>query len=244
MPNRVLYALKIDVIIDLSNISEKRVDEMNSKYEAVLFDFDGTIADTGEGIFNSVQYAVNSLGFEPLSEDVLRTFIGPPIYDSFKRELDITDEQAHFAVEKYREIYAVKGIYEFRLYDGILELFGELKENGVRIAVASAKPERFVRKLLAHIGIEDYFSFVSAPADDKADQSKVGLINKAVEGMNVDKSTVLMVGDRHFDVNGANGAGVDSVGVTFGYGSRKELENAGATFIATCVDDIRNIIFF
>ena len=62
--------------------------------------------------------------------------------------------------------------------------------------------------------------------------------------MNVDKSTVLMVGDRHFDVNGANGAGVDSVGVTFGYGSRKELENAGATFIATCVDDIRNIIFF
>lgn len=216
---------------------------MNSKYNAVLFDFDGTIADTGEGIFSSVQYAVKALGFEPLSEAALRTFIGPPIYDSFKRELDINEEQAHFAVEKYREIYAVKGIYEFRLYDGILELFKELKANGIKIGVASAKPERFVRKLLAHIEIDEYFSFVSAPCDDKADQSKVGLINRAVDGMNVEKSEVLMIGDRHFDINGANGAGVDSVGVTFGYGDREELENAGATFIATCVEDIRNIIF-
>lgn len=216
---------------------------MKSKYSAVLFDFDGTIADTGEGIFSSVQYAVKALGFEPLSESVLRTFIGPPIYDSFKRELDISEEQAHFAVEKYREIYAVKGIYEFRLYDGVLELFKELKANGIKIGVASAKPEKFVRKLLAHIEIDDYFSFVSAPCDDKADQSKVGLINRAVEGMNAEKPEVLMIGDRHFDINGANGAGVDSVGVTFGYGDREELENAGATFIATCVEDIRNIIF-
>ena len=216
---------------------------MNSKYEAVLFDFDGTVADTGEGMFNSIQYAVNSLGFEPLSEETLRTFVGPPVYDSFKRVLGADDETVRLAVEKYREGYAEKGIYEFRLYDGILELFSELKANGIKVALASAKPQRFIIKLVSYIGIEDVVEYISSPADDKADPSKVLLINNAVLAMNVEKEKALMVGDRYFDINGANGAGVDSVGVTFGYGSEEELKNAGATFIATCVDDIKNIIF-
>lgn len=216
---------------------------MNSKYEAVLFDFDGTIADTGEGLFNSIQYAVRSLGFEPLSEEVLRTFVGPPVYDSFKRVLGADDETVHTAVEKYREFYAEKGIYEFRLYDGILELFNELKANGIKIVLASAKPQRFIIKLVGYIGIEDVVEFISSPADDKADPSKVTLINNALAAMNVEKEKALMVGDRHFDINGANGAGIESVGVTFGYGSCEELKNAGATFMATCVDDIRKIIF-
>ena len=216
---------------------------MNSKYEAVLFDFDGTIADTGEGLFNSIQYAVRSLGFEPLSEEVLRTFVGPPVYDSFKRVLGADDETVHTAVEKYREFYAEKGIYEFRLYDGILELFNELKANGIKIVLASAKPQRFIIKLVGYIGIEDVVEFISSPADDKADPSKVTLINNALAAMNVEKEKALMVGDRHFDINGANGAGIESVGVTFGYGSCEELKNAGATFIAACVDDIRKIIF-
>ncbi len=216
---------------------------MNSKYEAVLFDFDGTIADTGEGMFNSIQYAVRSLGFEPLSEEVLRTFVGPPVYDSFKRVLGADDETVHLAVEKYREFYAEKGIYEFRLYDGILELFNELKVNGIKIVLASAKPQRFIIKLVGYIGIEDVVEFISSPADDKADPSKAALISNALAAMKVEKEKALMVGDRHFDINGANGAGIESVGVTFGYGSCEELKNAGATFIATCVDDIRKIIF-
>lgn len=212
------------------------------KYKAVLFDFDGTFADTGEGIFESVQYAVKALGFEPLDSATLRRFIGPPIFDSFRRELPINDEQADFAVAKYREAYANGGILQFRIYDGNLELLRELKENGIKIGIASAKPQKFIIRIVAHLGLEDYFDYISAPADDKADQSKVTLITKAVEALKADKPEVLMVGDRHFDINGANGAGVDSVGVTFGYGSEEELREAGATYIAHNVAQVRDII--
>ena len=213
------------------------------KYKAVLFDFDGTFADTGEGIFDSVQYAVKALGFEPLDNATLRRFIGPPIYDSFKRELPIDDARAEFAVLKYREAYADSGILRFRIYDGNLELLHELKENGIKIGIASAKPQKFIIRIVAHLGLEDYFDYISAPADDKADQSKVTLISKAAEALKTDKSRVLMVGDRHFDICGAIGAGVDSVGVTFGYGSEDELREAGATFIAKDVSEVRNVIF-
>ena len=106
------------------------------RYDVVLFDFDGTFADTGEGLFESVQCAVKALGFEPLDNATLRRFIGPPVYESFKRELAINDEQADFAVEKYREAYAKEGITKLRIYEGNLELLRELKENKIKAAVA------------------------------------------------------------------------------------------------------------
>ncbi len=216
---------------------------MKKNYDAVLFDFDGTFADTGEGIFESVQYAVEALGFRPLTDETLKRFIGPPIFDSFRRELGIDDARADFAVTKYREAYAESGILKFRIYDGILDLLRELKDNGIKIGIASAKPQKFIIRIVAHLGLEDYFDYISAPADDKADQSKVRLITKAAEALKAEKSRVLMVGDRHFDINGANGAGVSSVGVTFGYGSEEELRSAGATFIARNVAEVRDIIF-
>jgi phosphoglycolate phosphatase len=212
-------------------------------YDVVLFDFDGTFADTGEGLFESVQSAVRALGFEPLDNATLRRFIGPPVYESFKRELPINDEQADFAVTKYREAYAKEGITKLKIYDGNLELLKELKESGIKAAVASAKPQKFLIKIVANLGLEDYFEYISAPADDKADPSKVKLIEKAAEALKADKSRVLMVGDRYFDIAGANGAGVDSVGVTFGYGSEAELRDAGATFIAHSVAEVRKVIF-
>lgn len=216
---------------------------MKKNYDAVLFDFDGTFADTGEGIFESVQHAVEALGFRPLTDETLKRFIGPPIFDSFRRELGIDDARADFAVTKYREAYAESGILKFRIYDGILDLLRELKDNGIKIGIASAKPQKFIIRIVAHLGLEDYFDYISAPADDKADQSKVRLITKAAEALKAEKSRVLMVGDRHFDINGANGAGVSSVGVTFGYGSEEELRSAGATFIARNVAEVRDVIF-
>ncbi len=216
---------------------------MNKNYDAVLFDFDGTFADTGEGIFESVQYAVKALGFEPLSDETLRRFIGPPIFDSFKRELPIDGARAEFAVMKYREAYADSGILRFKIYDGILGLLEELKNSGIKIGIASAKPQKFIIRIVAHLGLEDVFDYISAPADDKADQNKTNLILRAAEALKAEKSRVLMIGDRHFDINGANGAGVDSIGVTFGYGSEQELCEAGATFIAHDVAEVRKIIF-
>ncbi len=216
---------------------------MRSNYDAVLFDFDGTFADTGEGMFESIQCAVKALGFEPLDAETLRRFVGPPVFESFRRELGVDAEKADFAVAKYREAYAENGIFKFRVYDGIPDLLRELNENGIRFAIASAKPQKFLVRIVAHLGIENLVDYISSPADDKADPSKTRLINEAVLALKTEKSRVLMVGDRHFDINGANGAGVDSVGVTFGYGSEEELREAGATFIARTVADVRDIIF-
>lgn len=216
---------------------------MKSKYDAVLFDFDGTVADTGRGIFSSIQYAVKCLGFEPLDGETLRRFIGPPIYDSFKRELGLDDEKSDFAVKKYRKKYAESGIYELDLYDGIIPLMERLREDGIKIGIASSKPQNFLIRIVDFLKIADIVDFISAPSADDTPQSKASLINNAAEALNISKDKILMVGDRYFDIDGANGAGVESVGVTFGYGSEEELKKSGATFIAGCADEIADIIF-
>lgn len=216
---------------------------MKSKYDAVLFDFDGTIADTGRGIFSSIQYAVECLGFEPLDGETLRRFIGPPIYDSFKRELGLDDEKSDFAVKKYREKYSESGIYELDVYDGIIPLMKKLRENGIKIGIASSKPQNFLIRIVDFLKIADLIDFISAPSADDTPQSKASLINNSAEALNISKDKILMVGDRYFDIDGANGAGVESVGVTFGYGSEEELKKSGATFIAGCADEIAGIIF-
>ena len=216
---------------------------MQRKYDAVLFDFDGTVADTGIGIFNSIQYAAECVGHAPLSNEVLRTFIGPPVYDSFKRELGLDDKECEFAVNKYREKYSESGIYQLTMYDGMRELLAELKSNDIKIGIASSKPESFILRLLNIIEISGFVDYVSCPAADKANREKFELINSCAEHFGIEKIKIVMVGDRLFDINGANIAGVDSIGVTFGYGEEKELSNAGATHIAHNVDEIRNVIF-
>ncbi len=216
---------------------------MTKNYDAVLFDFDGTIADTGRGVFNSIKYAIDAMGFEPISEQSLRTFIGPPIYDSFKRELGMTPEQCDAAVKKYREKYSESGIYQLEMYDGIEALMRELKHSNIKVGIASSKPENFVFHLLDFLKINELVDFVSCPESDDSPQDKTSLINNAVAALNADKKRVLMVGDRLFDIGGANGAGVESVGVTFGYGSREELEKAGATYIAENSNEIKEVIF-
>jgi len=216
---------------------------MNYKYDAVFFDFDGTIADTGEGIFHSVKYAIEKMGFPPLPDDRLRTFIGPPVFESFRRELPMSDEQAAEAVEKYRERYSESGIFRLRVYDGIENLIKELKNSGIKVAIASSKPEKFVMRLIDYLNISSLIDFIAAPESDKAPEGKTVLVERAVNHFGVDKSRALMVGDRYFDIDGANGAGIESIGVTFGYGSREELENAGSTYLADNTEDIRKIIF-
>lgn len=216
---------------------------MKAKYDAVFFDFDGTIADTGVGIFNSVRFAVAAMGFDPLPEDRLRTFIGPPVFDSFKRELDMTDKQSEKAVEKYRENYIRSGIYQLEMYPGIETLIKELKKSGIKIAIASSKPEKFVIKVIDYLKISHLIDFIAAPESDNAPEGKAVLVERAVKHFGVEKSKALMIGDRYFDIDGANGAGVESIGVTFGYGSEEELRSAGATYLADSADDIRKLIF-
>lgn len=137
---------------------------MKKNYDAVLFDFDGTLADTGEGIFESVRYAVEALGKPPLSEKQLRSFIGPPIYDSFMNMLDLDHDQTEFAAMKYRERYAEGAMFSLRLYDGIPELLKKLRESGIKVSVASSKPCGFIERIVGHLGMREDFDYIAAPA--------------------------------------------------------------------------------
>ena len=216
---------------------------MKANYDAVLFDFDGTIADTGEGIFSSIRSAVAAMGFEPVEENLLRTFIGPPILDSFKNGVGMTDEQGRAAVTEYRKAYSESGIYKFELYEGIEALLKRIHENGIKIVIASSKPSKFIDKIINYLGYGDLIDLISCPKEDTVHESKASLISNAVNKLGISKSRTLMVGDRKFDIEGAAIAGVESVGVTFGYGSEDELKKAGATFIAGSADEIGHIIF-
>ena len=213
------------------------------KYDCVLLDFDGTIADTGEGIFSSVRYAIEAMGFDPLPEEVIHTFIGPPVFSSFKRALDLSDEDSAKAVEKYRERYVESGIYQLKIYDGMQKLMEDMKKSGIKLAIASSKPENFIMKILDFLKIDSLFDYISAPESDKAPESKTALVERAVSRSGIEKSRAVMIGDRYFDIDGAKGAGIDSIGVTFGFGSKEELQNAGATYLADSAEEIRKIIF-
>jgi phosphoglycolate phosphatase len=210
-------------------------------YGTVLFDLDGTLTDPGIGITNSVMYALKKYGIEPSDRSELYKFIGPPLTESFERFYGFTPDQAKEAVEFYREYFKDKGIFENRPYEGIDVLLSSLKNAGMTLAVATSKPEVFAAKILEHFDLAKYFTVTAGSNLDGSRISKADVINYALETLNVnDKASVLMVGDREHDVIGAKAAGIASMGVLYGYGSRKELEEAGAECIAETVEELKN----
>lgn len=123
------------------------------------------------------------------------------------------------------------------------KLLNDIKKSGIKLAVASSKPENFIIEILKYLKISDLFDFISAPESDRAPESKTALVERAVTVLNVDKSKTVMIGDRYFDIEGAREAKVDSIGVTFGFGDKDELIKSGADYIADSTGDIRRIIF-
>lgn len=216
---------------------------MQKIFEGAFFDFDGTIADTGEGIFESAQLALREMGYLPATPEQLRAFIGPPIFDSFKAISGGSDEICTELSRLYRLHYSDGGILLFRIYDGILELFREIKKSGMKLAIVSSKPERFIKRIVSHIGEEELFDYISCPLDDNHPEAKSELMNRACRSLKLEKSEVVMVGDRRFDMEGAKSSGIKSIGVLFGYGSRDELISSGATQLAENAEEIKNILF-
>lgn len=212
---------------------------MATKYEAVFFDLDGTIIDSGEGVSNSVLYALKKFGIEETRQNALR-FIGPPLVHSFKEFYGFSDEMATRGVEIYREYYKEKGIYECYVYEGIKELLISLKEKGYKVFLCTSKPEEYAHRVLNFFNVMQYFDYAcGATLDEKTRATKDEVMRYALDTANIAPEKILMIGDRHFDINSANKFGLDSVGVTFGYGSREELKEAGATYI---VDKASKII--
>lgn len=209
----------------------------------ILFDLDGTLTDSGEGIMNSVEYTLKKYGIEVEGREQLRAFVGPPLAEQFSKFCGFSKEEGHRAVDIYREYYTVKGIYENKVYDGIPEMLAELKERGYQLCMATSKPEKFAKIIAEHFDFAKYLDVIAGSLMDGGRVNKAEVIEYVLKACGVtDRSSVLMVGDRCYDIIGAKKAGTHSMGVLFGYGSREELEEAGADMIAETPADIAALL--
>lgn len=213
-------------------------------YNTIFFDLDGTITDSGIGITNSVMYALKNLGITVEDRATLYSFIGPPLVDSFQTYFSFTPEQAADAVTLYRKHYIEdKAMFENEVYPGIPELLDKLKKSGKKIVMATSKATVLAVEILKHFDLYEYFDFISGSNMDNTRMSKEEVIEYALEHSGVtSEDSVVMVGDRKYDILGAKAYHLVSIGVLHGYGSREELEEAGADYIVENVEALEKIL--
>jgi len=201
------------------------------KFDTLLFDLDGTLTDSTEGILNCLIYAIERMGFE-VPEDT-NIFLGPPIRQSFAEFLGMNGEQVDEAVRIFRERYSDTGLFENRVYDGIPGMLERLKNGGKRLMVATSKPQVYAVRIFERFGLAQYFEIVGGAELDGSRDYKDEVIEYVLAKAGItDRSTVLMIGDRRQDVLGAHKTDIECMGILWGYGSVEELTQAGADYIA------------
>ena len=207
----------------------------------ILFDLDGTLTDSAEGIVKSVQYALAHFGIEEPDTEKLKCFVGPPLLEQFMQYCHMSKRQAETAVAVYRERYAKTGIYENRLYEGIPQLLELLKQEKKILGVASSKPEIYVRRILEYFQIDQYFDVIVGANMDGTRTKKSEVIEEALERLQAEESReeVLMVGDRFHDVAGALECGIQCIGAAYGYGGEAELRKGGGVYLARSVEELK-----
>ncbi len=211
-------------------------------FQFILFDLDGTLTDPREGITKSVQFALLQQGIREPDLKKLEPFIGPPLRDSFMDFYDMTMEQADRAIVDYRKRFAPIGLLENKVYPGIPEMLEHLKEAGIRLAVASSKPETFVRQILEHFHLDHSFEVVVGGNMDGSRSEKDEVVEEALHRLGEPDGKGAMVGDRKYDIRGGQEHGLTTVGVSFGYAGKGELEKAGADYIAGSVKELEAIL--
>ncbi|MDC7286398.1 HAD-IA family hydrolase [Blautia schinkii] len=197
-------------------------------YKAILFDLDGTLTESGEGITKSVQYALEKLGRPEPDLNKLMVFVGPPLMEQFMLYAGLDEETARQAVTFYRERYSVTGLYENKPYPGVENMLQELRQKGYILAVSSSKPEHFVNKVLDYFNLTHYFDEIVGSEMNGSRTKKSDVIEETLRRLNMQnhRDQVLMVGDKEHDVFGAREAGLECVAVSYGYGTREELEGS------------------
>ncbi len=214
---------------------------MKKKY--VLFDLDGTLTDSQEGILNAIEYALKHYGILVEDRNALRPFLGPPLADSMRQYCGFGPEKAFEAVEKFREYYNEKGLFENRPYPGIEDMLKNLRAKGCRLFVATSKPEVTARMILEHFKLDGYFDYIGGATPDESRVKKADVVSYVLETAGLGNGEeAIMVGDRKHDVIGARENGLESIGVLYGYGDRQELVKAGADYLAETVEDIAYLL--
>ena len=212
-------------------------------YTYILFDLDGTLTDPKEGITKSIQYALNKMGIIENDLDKLTSFIGPPLLQSFVEFYSFSEDEASQALQFYRERFAVTGLFENEVYEGIEKLLKDLNKLNYRLAVATSKPIVYAKQILDFFNLSKYFEVIVGSELDGTRSAKGEVIAEVLTQMKIEKKyQCVMIGDRKHDLIGASENGIDSIGVTYGYGSQQELEDANATYIVHSVDSL-SIIF-
>lgn len=213
-------------------------------YKTVLFDLDGTITDSEPGIIACVQHALRQFGIEVEDPKTLRPFIGPPLRDSFRDYFQMTPEEAEQATEYYRQRYAPIGKFECSVYPGIPELLRRLHETGRTVILATSKPEGFAREILEHFDLAQYFDLIGGATLDGSRDTKEAVLSYILDSGRVpDRQDAVMIGDTKFDMIGAAAFSLPAVGVLYGFGSRQELEENGALFLAADAAELERYLF-
>ena len=208
-------------------------------YKTVLFDFDGTVFDTGEGIMKSVQYAAEAFGYSEPDWTALRSFVGPPLVTSFARRYGVDEAKAKAMCDKYRERYRERGLDECSVYHGVIEAVRALRAEGRKVAIATGKPTPFTVDILSRHGVLDEFDGVLGSEFDGTRNNKWETIEILLERFGRD---AVMVGDRDNDVIAAKHCGIPCIGVSWGYAVPGELESAGAIAVADTPEELLKLL--
>lgn len=218
---------------------------MKEKYDLILFDVDGTLTDSGEGITKSVQYTLEKYGIIEPNLDNLRKFIGPPLIDSFAKYYGFSKEESVRARNIFNERYQPIGWKENRPYDGIERVLEELQKAGIMMGVATSKPENVANRVLEHFDLKKYFPVICAAPNNGLNGEKPGRIRAAIEeakALGCEAKNVIMVGDTRFDVLGAHECGIPCVGVTWGFAVEGEFEACDTEFVADTMEELLEIL--
>lgn len=212
-----------------------------SRYKCVIFDLDGTIADTKQGIINGYKYAAAQMGFKYL-KTYDNDIIGPSLYDSFTKFYKFSDDKAKEAVDLYRKYYREKGYLEYNLYDGVKKLIIDLKHNGMSISLATTKYKYFAELMLKNSEIYEYFDCVAGSNADGSLSGKKELLEYVMIKTGYSSDNCVMVGDRFYDAVGANQVEMDFISAGYGYGKDEEFKGLKIDYTVSKAYDILKIV--
>lgn len=216
---------------------------MSKPKPIILFDLDGTLTDSKEGIVNSVRYALRRMGAPIPSDDELQRFIGPPLVDSFKACCGFDADEAWEAVRLYREYFAEKGLMENAPYPGAVDMLRKLRDAGLQMSIATSKPTLYAKRIARGFGFAEYFDRIVGSNLDGSRVAKAEVIECAMGGYpDAAPDSFAMVGDREHDMRGAARWGVPAIGVLYGYGRRDELEACHPARLVASIDALRELL--
>ena len=214
-------------------------------YSYIFFDLDGTLTDPQEGITKCIHYALEAFDMAPQSLEELKKHIGPPLFSTFHDYYQMNEEDTKKAIEKYRERFSVVGLFENKVFSGIIPMLSKLKEHGKKLGVATSKPEVYTLRILEKFQLSPYFDVICGSTLDGSRDAKADVIEETLRRFKLtqkDLEHVIMVGDRKQDVIGAKKCGIRSIGVRFGFAEKGELEEAGADYIVNTIEELEDLI--